>query len=63
MGRMVVMSSNAGGSLGEHFGNMEDPRSKSMGFTIAAALVHQLMEARDERWLLDLQRQLSCSAC
>ncbi len=26
MGRMVVMSSNAGGSLGEHFGNMEDPR-------------------------------------
>ena len=26
---------------------------------IAAALMHELMEARDERWLLNLQRQLS----
>ena len=26
MGWMVVMSSSAGGSLGEHFGNLEDPR-------------------------------------
>ena len=25
MGRMVVVSSNAGGSLGEHFGSVEDP--------------------------------------
>ena len=31
-----------------------------MGFTTAAALVHELMEARDERRLLNLQRQLSC---
>ena len=30
----------------------------SVGFT-AAALVHELMEARDERRLLDLQRQVS----
>ena len=30
-----------------------------MGFTTAAALVHQLMEARDERRLLNLQRQLA----
>ena len=30
-----------------------------MGFTTAAALVHELMEARDERRLLSLQRQLS----
>ena len=30
-----------------------------MGFTTAAALVHELMEARDERRLLHLQRQLS----
>ena len=30
-----------------------------MGFTTAAALVHELMEARDERRLLNLQRQLS----
>ena len=30
-----------------------------MSFTTAAALVHELMEARDDRRLLDLQRQLS----
>ena len=29
-----------------------------MGFTTGAALVHELMEARDERRLLNLQRQL-----
>ena len=34
-------------------------RGMSVGFTTAAALVHELMEARDERRLLDLQRQLS----
>ena len=31
----------------------------SVGFTTPAALVHELMEARDERRLLNLQRQLS----
>jgi DNA replication protein DnaC len=31
----------------------------SVGFTTAAALVHELMEARDEKRLLRLQRQLS----
>ena len=30
-----------------------------MGFTTAAGLVHELMEARDERSLLNLHRQLS----
>ena len=30
-----------------------------MGFTTAAALVHELMEARDEKRLLNLQWQLS----
>ena len=30
-----------------------------MGFTTAAALVHEMMEARDERRRLNLQRQLS----
>ena len=30
-----------------------------VGFTTAAALVHEMMEARDERRLLNLQRQLS----
>ena len=29
-----------------------------MGFTRAAALVHELIEARDERRLLNLQRKL-----
>ena len=31
----------------------------SVGFTTAAALVREMMEARDERRLLNLQRQLS----
>ena len=34
-------------------------RGMSVGFTTAAALVHELMEACDERRLLNLQRQLS----
>ena len=34
-------------------------RGLSVGFTTAAALVHELMEARDERRLLNLLRQLS----
>ena len=34
-------------------------RGMSVGFTTAAGLVHEMMEARDERWLLNLQRQLS----
>ena len=34
-------------------------KGMSLGFTTTAALVHELMEARDERRLLNLQRQLS----
>ena len=34
-------------------------RGMSVGFTTAAALVHELMEARDERGLLNLERQLT----
>jgi len=34
-------------------------RGLSVGFTTAAALVHELIEARDERRLLNLQRKLS----
>ena len=34
-------------------------RGMSVGFATAAALVHMLVEARDERRLLNLQRQLS----
>jgi DNA replication protein DnaC len=33
-------------------------RGLSVGFTTAAALVHELLEARDEKWLLRLQKQL-----
>ena len=33
-------------------------RGLSTGFTTAAALVHELMEARDERRLLRLQKQM-----
>ena len=35
------------------------PEGMSVGFTTAAALVHELMEARDDRRLLNLQRQLA----
>ena len=34
-------------------------RGMSVGFTTAASLVHELMEARDERRLLNLQKQLA----
>ena len=34
-------------------------RGMPVGFTTTAALVHELMEARDERRLLNLQRQLA----
>ena len=34
-------------------------RGMSVGFTTAAALVHEMIEARDERRLLNLQRQLA----
>ena len=34
-------------------------RGRSVGFTMAAALVHELMEARDERRLLNLQKKPS----
>ena len=34
-------------------------KGMSVGFTTAASLVHELMEARDERRLLNVQRQLS----
>ena len=34
-------------------------RGMSVGFTTAAGLVHEMMEARDERRLLNLQRQMS----
>ena len=41
------------------FGLAACQRGMSVGFTTAAGLVHELMEARDERRLPNLQRQLS----
>jgi DNA replication protein DnaC len=35
----------------------------SVGFTNAAAIVHELLEARDEKRLLRLQRQLAPTSC
>ena len=46
-------------ALGLGLGLAACQRGVSVGFTTAAALVHELMEARDERRLLNLQRQLS----
>ena len=37
-------------------------RGMSLGFTTAAALVHELMEARDDRRLLNLQRSWPASS-
>ena len=45
--------------LGLGLGLAACQRGMSVGFTTAAALVHEMMEARDERRLLNLQRQLS----
>ena len=46
-------------ALGLGLGLAACQKGMSVGFTSAAALVHELMEARDERRLLSLQRQLS----
>ena len=40
-------------------GKMACQKGLSVGFTAAAAIVHELMEARDEKRLLRLQRQLA----
>ena len=46
-------------ALGLGLGLAACQRGMSVGFTTAAALVHELVEARDERRRLNLQRQLS----
>ena len=45
--------------IGPGLGLAACQRGLSVGFTTAAALVHELIEARDERRLLRLQRQLA----
>ena len=58
--RENVIAVGASGSGKTHvaLGLAACQRGMSVGFT-AAALVHELMEARDERRLLNLQRQLT----
>ena len=46
-------------ALGLGLGLAACQKGMSVGFTAAAALVHELMEARDDRRLLNLQRQLA----
>ncbi len=50
-------------SVGDHIalglGLAACQRGLAVGFTTAAALVHELLEARDERRLLRLQKQLT----
>ena len=46
-------------ALGLGLAACQRQRGMSVGFTTAASLVHELIEARDERRLLNLQRQLS----
>src|SRR4051794_29304904 len=50
-------------SVGDHvalgLGLAACQKGLSVGFTTAAALVHELLEARDERRLLRLQKQLA----
>ena len=59
---IAVGNSGAGKThvaLGLGLGLAACQRGLSVGFTAAAALVHEMMEAREERRLLNLQRQLS----
>ena len=56
----VVAIGNSGTTHVAHgLGLAACQRGPSVSFTTAAALVHKLMEARDDRRLLNLQRQLA----
>ena len=55
----VGVTGNTHLALGLGLGLAACQRGMSVGFTTAAALVHELVEARDERRRLNLQRQLS----
>ena len=56
---VIAMGNSGSGKTHVALGLAACQRGMSVGFTTAAALVHELMEARDERRLLNLQRQLS----
>ncbi len=56
----VAVSTGTGKShIGLGLGLAACQKGLSVGFTTAAALVHELIEARDEKRLLRLQRQFA----
>ena len=55
----VIAVGNSGTHVALGLGLAACQRGMSVGFTTAAGLVHEMIEARDERRLLNLQRQLS----
>ena len=60
---IAVGNSGTGKTLVLGLGLAACQKGMSVGFTTAAAMVHRLIEARDEKRLLRLQRQLSATSC
>ena len=56
---VIVVGNSGTGKTHVALGLAACQRGMSVGFTTAAGLMHEMMEARDERRLLNLQRQLS----
>ena len=56
---VIALGNNGTGKTHIALGLAACQRGLSVGFTTAAALVHELIEARDERRLLNLQRRLA----
>jgi DNA replication protein DnaC len=56
---VIALGNSGTGKTHVALGLAECQRGLSVGFTTAAALVHELTEARDERLLLNLQRKLA----
>ena len=56
---VIVVGNSGTGKTHVVLGLVACQRGMSVGFTTAAGMVHELMEARDERRRINLQRQLS----
>ena len=56
---MIALGNSGTGKTHLALGLAACQKGMSVGFTTAAALVRELMEARDDRRLLNLQRQLA----
>ena len=57
--KVIAVGNSGAGKTHIALGLAACQKGMSVGFTTTAALVHELMEARDERRLLNLQRQLA----